>query len=293
METAEKALSIYRDNFHGDKLYQKRARKVLPVLVRQAEAGKKIFYAHLAEELDMPNPRNLNYPLGSIGRTLQEMSKSWGDQIPSIQCLVVNQNTGLPGEGISDFISDENEFKKLSAKKKNALVDGVLASVFGYDKWNSVLHELELESVSISKSVTQEVFNSTSSGMSGGGEGEEHKKLKEHVKEHPESVGIKLRSLKAETEIGLPSGDFIDVCFKNNRYWIGVEVKSKASDESDIQRGLYQCVKYQAVMEAYLSVLGQRKNVEIMLALGCKFPERLIPVRNTLGVKVVENVGSA
>jgi len=292
METAVKALSIYGDNFRGDKLYQQRARKVLPVLVRQADAGKKIFYGHLAEELDMPNPRNLNYPLGSIGRTLQEMSKSLEGQIPSIQCLVVNQDTGLPGEGISEFISDENEFKKLSSKKKNAIVDGVLARVFAYDKWDFVLRELGLEAVSIPETVTQEVLNSVSSGRVGGGEGNEHKKLKRHIRKHPESVGIKFRSLKAETEKGLPSGDSMDVSFENGRHWIGVEVKSKISNDGDIQRGLYQCVKYQAVMDAYLSVLGQRKNVHVVLALGRGFPKRLVPVRNTLGVKVVENVGS-
>ncbi|RZB38250.1 MAG: hypothetical protein SRB2_00596 [Desulfobacteraceae bacterium Eth-SRB2] len=45
----------------GNKLYQIRARKVLPILVRQAEAGTTIYYSTLAEEIGIPNPRNLNY----------------------------------------------------------------------------------------------------------------------------------------------------------------------------------------------------------------------------------------
>jgi hypothetical protein len=57
----------------GDKLYQHRARLALPLLVRQAEAGKPIIYSDLAEELGMPNPRNLNYPLGSIGSTIENL----------------------------------------------------------------------------------------------------------------------------------------------------------------------------------------------------------------------------
>ena len=72
METGEVAKSI-----EGEKLYQKRARKALPILVRQALAHQPIFYSDLANELDMPNPRNLNYVLGSIGQTLQEISDEW------------------------------------------------------------------------------------------------------------------------------------------------------------------------------------------------------------------------
>ncbi len=66
METGEVAKFI-----EGKKLYQERARKALPLLVRQALANQPILYSDLAQELDMPNPRNLNYVLGSIGYTLQ------------------------------------------------------------------------------------------------------------------------------------------------------------------------------------------------------------------------------
>ena len=71
-ETAKKA-----SHMHGDKLYQKRARAALLLLVRQAKARKSVTYESLAKELDMPNPRNLNYPLGSIGTTLQRLGEEW------------------------------------------------------------------------------------------------------------------------------------------------------------------------------------------------------------------------
>jgi hypothetical protein len=44
----------------GDKLYQERARRAMPILVRQALASQPIYYSDLAEELGMSNPRNLN-----------------------------------------------------------------------------------------------------------------------------------------------------------------------------------------------------------------------------------------
>lgn len=55
------------DLLDGEKLYQERARLTLPYLVRQAKAGQTIYYSDLAEEIDIPNPRNLNYVLGAIG----------------------------------------------------------------------------------------------------------------------------------------------------------------------------------------------------------------------------------
>lgn len=285
METAEISQGL-----DGDKLYQQRARVALPILVRQAKAGRKIYYADLACEIDIPNPRNLNYPLGSIGRALKDLSEAWGENIPQIQCIVVNQSTELPGEGIGGFITNRKKFKKLNLKQKKALVDGVLANIFGYDKWDSVLSALGLQAAPIDKETRKKVKETISEKIGRGGEGEQHRKLKLYISNNPSSVGINLKGLQAETERGLPSGDSIDVSFENKGHWVGVEVKSESSGDFDILRGLYQCVKYHAVMESHLSVLDVEKNIRVILALGCKLPDTLVPVRNILGIKVVEDI---
>ncbi len=64
METARIAKGIF-----GDKLYQLRARVALPILVRQATAQQKITYGDLAEEIGIPNARNLNYVLIKLSVT--------------------------------------------------------------------------------------------------------------------------------------------------------------------------------------------------------------------------------
>ena len=288
MSTAEVSSGL-----EGDKKYQIRARNALPVLVRQAKAGQKIYYADLANEIGIPNPRNLNYPLGSIGTALIELSEKWGEEIPQIQCIVVNQSTELPGEGIEWFISDTKQFSKLNLKQKKALVDGVLAKIYGYDKWDKVLEELGLIPFITSEKIKDNIKKTSSTTFRGkGGEGEEHKKLKEFIKNNPEKVGIKVKGLEAETEKSLLSGDSVDVSFNNKNNWIGVEVKSKISNELDILRGLYQCVKYQAVMESTLSVMEIQKDVKVILALGSGFPEALVSVKNTLGIQVVDNINT-
>ena len=128
-----------------------------------------------------------------------------------------------------------------------------------------------------------------------GGEGEEHRQLKQYVKDNPSCLPTKIqqRGLVSETEKKLPSGDSMDVSFENEDCWIGVEVKPRISDVNDIERGLYQCVKYQAVMKKFLAVRGLRKNVKVFLVLGCPFPRPLLRVKSILGVgvKVIENIG--
>lgn len=95
MTTAEVAVPIDRN-----RIYQQRARATFPILIRQAEAEKSISYSSLAPELGMSNPRNLSYVLGSVGHTIEYLRETWNDHsIPPIQCLVINKNTGLPGEG--------------------------------------------------------------------------------------------------------------------------------------------------------------------------------------------------
>lgn len=67
-------------------------------------------------------------------------------------------------------------------------------------------------------------------------------------------------------------------------------MKSSISVEGDIVRGLFQCVKYRAVMEAVLLTKAERQNARALLVLESKLPQSLIPLRNMLGIEVVEGV---
>ena len=128
-------------------------------------------------------------------------------------------------------------------------------------------------------------------GARGGtGEGTSHKTLKEYIRANPLSVGIKLKGTKAEIEKNLPSGDRIDVSFENRTFWIGVEAKSDQSDEEDIRRGLYQCVKYRTVMEAVCAVEGIKRNIRVLLALGGPFPQSLVHEKTVLNIEVRDEI---
>lgn len=268
----------------GDKAYQVRAREALPLLVRQAVAGAPILYSDLAEELGMPNPRNLNYVLGSIGQSLERLSKAWKTKVPPIQCLVVNKNTGLPGEGIGWFLVKKEDFETLPLRQKRAIIEAELQHVFSYPKWQEVLKALALEPTTSDFTP----FVNKAKGGFGGGESDEHKALKEYVARNPKVVGLGTNTPIGTTEYLLPSGDSLDVSFNGKKVWVAAEVKSSISAEGDIVRGLFQCVKYRAVMEAVLLTEEEPQNARALLVLESKLPQSLVPLRNMLGIEVVE-----
>ena len=277
METAE-----VTENLWGDKLYQKRARMALPLLVRQAMMGQTIFYSQLADEMGMPNARNLNYVLGCIGSTLIELGEDNDLEIPPIQCLVINKTTELPGEGVGWFISN-SDFRKLNKKQKRAVVDSQLAKIYAFPDWIYVLKLLGLKKPTFPALPTQQDHK-------GGGEGKAHKALKEYIAANPIVLGLSESWPKGETEFDLPSGDSVDVMFSWRKPMVAVEVKSKISDAADISRGLFQCVKYQAVIEAMLGVQGLPQNVRTLLVTESKFPSELKTVKHLLAIEVIDEI---
>jgi hypothetical protein len=103
----------------GEKKKHHWAKAILPLLVRQADKKECITYSdllklvnpYLPDELEIKNPRNFNYPLGTIGEALVRLGKETGRDIPPIQILVVNKNQGVPGSGIGRFRLKINEYE--------------------------------------------------------------------------------------------------------------------------------------------------------------------------------------
>lgn len=270
----------------GNKLYQARARQALPILVRQAKAGKSIIYSYLAQEIGMPNPRNLNRVLGCIGQSLEKLMEDRNEVVPPIQCLVKNKMTGLPEEGVGWFVPNLNEYRQLSLVQQRMIVDAELVKVYAYQKWMQVLEVFGLSEI---QSDFNDDFN-FAAGNVGGGESDAHKAIKEFVANNPTLVGVSARFGPGKTEHPLPSGDSLDVSFMGKKIWVAAEVKPSSSNETDIKRGIYQCVKYLAVMEAVQRAASIPQNARAVLVLGGPLPQSLIALRNILGVEVIENV---
>lgn len=271
----------------GNKLYQQRAMQAFPILVRQAFANQPIYYSDLANELGMPNARNLNFVLGSIGQTVNILARKWGEEIPPITCLVINKTTDLPSGGVAWFIHDPQAFDKMPLKQKRAVVAIELQKIYAYPRWLDVLHSVGLiyKPARDYSLLAKEVQRGH-----GKGESEQHKRFKEYIGQNPHVLKLPRNVGAGLIEYPLPSGDIVDVLFKGQRDWIAAEVKSRVSDTADIYRGLYQCIKYKAVIEAYQCELGNLPSCRAVLVVEGKFPEDLIELKNVLGVEVLDEV---
>lgn len=271
----------------GDKLYQKRARKTLPILVRQARAEQPITYGDLAYELGMKYSLNLNYVLGAIGSELVMLSKKWGLKIPAIQALVINKNTGVPGSGVYYYAKDAADYWKWGAKKRKRITKIMWEHIFAFDKWDKVLEELSLQTEKPALGSNQGYNKFSNNEIE---ESEEHRLLKEYISKNPQSIGLLKKDGPGKVEYTFQSGDIIDVLFKTDKGWIGAEVKSSKSNTQDINRGLFQCVKYKALIEATLAVEQLSMNCRVILVLADELPKELVPIKHVLGVEIIEKI---
>ena len=265
-------------------LYQRRAFLALPLLVRQAEAGQTIHYGQLARELGMPNPRNLNHVLGSIGTSLLHLGQLWGHEIPAIQALVTNKDSGLPGRGFTQFLQDPGAFRRSTSAQQHAIHQRITDKVRFYEHWRDVLAHFEAQPWK-----RPPLEAATHSFGDHEGESAEHQAFKEAVRLHP--AWFRIPECPASVEHPFVTGDAVDVLFtQGTRMW-GVEVKSVVSLEGDILRGLFQCVKYRALLQAEQAAAGNVCFVDVYLACEHEFPAKLLGVAHVLGVEFFDRLG--
>ena len=262
------------------------ALKMIPVLIRWAQASwdKPHYYTDLSAAIGYGSSR-IGKVLGQVLIILNELSEEYGEKIPPLNALVQNKKTKLPEDGF-DFVVPG--YSELSPASKAGEVAKLNLSAHEYD-WNWVLEALELEPAMIFTEADIKKLREKSYVGYGKGEGPEHKAIKEYIANHPESIGIKKKVVYKETEHGLPSGDQLDVYFEfRNGNRMAVEVKPSTSPNEDITRGIFQCVKYQAVMDALRTVEYGNYENETRLVIGGKMSVANRKLANDLGIEYIE-----
>lgn len=256
-------------------------------------------YQELARRIDRLNKHGQGHGhgigavLGIMGHLLQNLEggwTEWGESVPHIQSLVVQKSgtsAGLPDEGIKEFWP---EYPRLSREEKRNKVRAEYFKVAAFgSRWNEVLRRLGLDEVKWLD--TKEVVTAGIYGR--GGESPEHKALKKYVVGNPGLVGL-TGVVDAIPEYRFPSMDAVDVLFKTEERWLAVEVKSRISDRmvEDYERGLYQCIKYKALLEGMQAdhryLVPDR--IEVILVLETVLPKRYLALAEALDINVVEGV---
>lgn len=256
--------------------------QIIPILVGWAKYGlTNKTYGDLIHALGYTRYSGIGDQLGNVETVMRELREMTGEDVPTLNALVKTPKDGIPSDGF-DFVYPN--YNGLTLSEKQVFVAGINEKALNYEKWDWVLDQLGLQP---SKIITEQELEAISV-HGGGGEGKEHKAIKEYVYKHPESLGI-TGVIRKETEHPLPSGDRLDVYFETSDSRYAIEVKPSTSPDDDITRGIFQCVKYKAVMEAVRKLEYGRYAISTLLIFAGYMSDKNKNLAEVLGIKCVKH----
>ena len=262
-------------------------RIAFPILVRQAMERRKITYGEWAKEISKTlgarvHHRNLNKVAGLIGDICKDYAEKTGTRTPEINLIVVNKQTGIPGEGADLYMKRFCEKrlgwridrKPFDSKEKQAIIKKAAKEIFDFPGWDDVLDAYGLVAArngSKAKKKRKRVRPKRKDWHKGP-ESDAHKRLKRRIASNPGLVGVNRRETGKKERL-LYSGDKVDVYFKGVA--VAVEVKAGNAAPGELQRGVFQCIKYRAVLEAQQISNGEVPTANCRLAIGGRLPDEL------------------
>lgn len=277
----------------------------MAMLLRCLSAGEPfVTYGAIGDELQYQLKVGKIFPtqIGHVAGSLMDRILEIEPAAPLINVLITRPD-GVPGAGAGGYLADRygerryRNWENVSTKEKLEVVARERQKVFKYPKWGEINQKLFGHNAESKLRIIKgsEVDGRSINGMSHGGpaESDEHKKLKEWVASNPLKVGLAKSFGKGTVEAPLLSGDTIDVLFSDGNDHVVVEVKSCRSNDDDLRRGIYQCVKYRAVKEAEHApnkvnvralLVGERKLNAILMSRARSLKVKYLCVAvNTIG----------
>ena len=254
------------------------AKQMIPVLISWAqEQCSPQYYSTLSRAIGHRTSK-IGYQLGIIGDIFAQLEKESGEKVPILNALVINKGSKRPSDGLGAVMDGYDEWDE---KKKRQEAENANKKAYSYKNWPWVLKALGL----MPYNGSSEVSIRKGKYKNGESEGPYHKALKEYILGHPKEFSIENVKVKGNEHV-LLSGDRLDVYFQlKEGKQIALEVKSRISDDADILRGIYQCIKYKAVLTAECLAHGENANVEAFLVSENELSEENCKTANMLSVK--------
>lgn len=240
-------------------------------LIATALDGSTITYGAIKSRLESEEgfSRIYSTKIGHVVGVLMERIQKVDADSPLINLLVVNQKDQLPSEGAGSFMAErfkkpklkDPDFKQHSPEKWRRYFERAAAEVYAKsaEDWAQLYLRVFDEELPTAKIATErkmrqngkeDDFGTGDRKYGAGGESEFHEELRLWVKENPQKIRKSFYGARTETEVYLDSGDRVDVVYHLKDQTIVLEVKSRISNEVDLRRGVFQCIKYRAVKAA-------------------------------------------
>ena len=259
-------------------------------LIHAARYYRTMTYGQVKRRLEGECGFDVIFPVavGRVAGAAMNRILKYVPDAPLLNVLLVQSTTGLPGSGAVGYLKRRYPnipwLRKIGADKGarwRGLIEKEAARVYGYARWSDVYrltYSRRLPAVNV------DLAGKERDGTGrGGGEGANHRALRLKVTREPGLVRKGLRTEDMKTEFDLLSGDRVDVVSFAKDRTVAIEVKSRDSDWNDLHRGVYQCVKYRAVLAA--QGLRQEPTVESWLVTEEDLPGDLKALTRRLGVR--------
>ena len=260
-------------------------------LINAARFGTTMTYGQAKRRLEVECGFGVIFTasMGKVAGAAMDAILEKAKDAPLLNVLLVQSDSGLPGSGAAGYLErryrDRRWLRSDNPHKDTRwgeLVDYEAARVYAFgDRWKDVYrlvygHRLPPAGGDL-------VDKQRDGTGRGGGEGVNHRALRLKVRREPSLVRRGLRPENTTTETELLSGDRVDVVSVAKDKTVAIEVKSSDSDWKDLQRGVYQCVKYRAVIAA--QDIRREPTVESWLVTETELPRELRMLARRLGVR--------
>lgn len=284
--------------------------EVLVELVRQnldSARPHKITYKNMADAITRKLARSgtnvFHRAVANIVGTMMDDIWEKFEDAPPINAFVVNKDTQMPGFNVqyhfdAYFHQDWGWYDALSDVEKMRRLQTVWNDACKYREWDEIAAWYRashgVHTFLKDKGVDEEDGKARRIYGVGPAEGLRHKQLKLYIQAHPKLVGAPSDPDSADVEHQFESLDEADVLFTDDQGLIVVEVKSNISNQQDMRRGLFQCVKYRALAEAEELVSAEEEDAAravaavLVIETGRRIPASLRADAKTVGVKIVE-----
>lgn len=265
----------------------------MSVLAEAASRRRTVTYKQIAKRIE-PKLRSkiANVQVGGVVGNMMDRVYEVSPKAPPINVLCVKGGTKLPGSGAAWYIKrylPKVNYKKLTDQQKREVLLPVYNDIFAFKEWPRIARKAFNVSVT-NKTMQEEAGESDGKakrlGIGGPAESEEHRRLKEYVAKNPRLFGAPKGCKIGVTEKLLKSFDEVDVWFLNVGEQLAVEVKSRRSTELDLERGIFQCVKYRAVLQAEAKVQKISSKIRSCLVSERELTSRLAQMAHDLDIEV-------
>jgi hypothetical protein len=266
----------------------------LPILLEAALKHETISYTELANVLKVRFQQPVKFrkqlygqPLGKIGYALQELGRRWRTEIPPLTALVVRQDTQQPGYGAEYFVEQYLSRISSSAERVQADPSFVFDQIYNFSEWRRIADHFQVRLLtSARKSRVRPPIQLPKIVSSPYGiESSAHIELKTWAANNPRFFALFGDFKRGKNEQVIQSGDRLDVLFANEETCLAIEVKASNANIDEVTRGVFQCVKYRAVLQATQFAEGRVPNGQAALLHQCSLSEKVALLAERLKIK--------